>query len=288
MHSPPPVVRRGAFRGSGVVRRGVLTRGQLRTSTYRRLRPDVYVLASVPVTHRLHAEAVALVAPRGSAFGGLTAVALWGADGFAGPGDPVEVLLPPGIRWHGAGVQVRTADTTGSLVSDGTIFWTGRTRTALDLIRRGTLDDAVVLLDRLVGTGMCELSAVRSAAAALPRCRGSRQAREASALADGVAESPQETRLRLLIGRGALPAPVAQYEVRVDGVLLARVDFAYPERRLAIEYDGLWHAEPGQFAKDRRRLNRLSAAGWRVVFVTAGDLHRPDDVVHRIASALRR
>ena len=87
--------------------------------------------------------------------------------------------------------------------------------------------------------------------------------------------------------RGGLPAAVPQFEVRADGVFLARVDFAYPEQRLAIEYDGLWHAEPGQFARDRRRLNRLFSAGWRVVFVTAADLHRPDEVVRRIAEALR-
>lgn len=78
-----------------------------------------------------------------------------------------------------------------------------------------------------------------------------------------------------------------QFSVRVDGAFVARVDFAFPEQRLAIEYDGLWHGEPGQFARDRRRLNRLFAAGWRVVFVTTADLHRPHAIVHRIAEALR-
>jgi very-short-patch-repair endonuclease len=55
---------------------------------------------------------------------------------------------------------------------------------------------------------------------------------------------------------------------------------------VALEYDGHWHAEPGQFARDRARLNRLTAAGWRVVFVTAADLRRPDLLVARIAEAL--
>lgn len=40
------------------------------------------------------------------------------------------------------------------------------------------------------------------------------------------------------------------------------------EVRLAIEYDGLWHAGAGQFGRDRRRLNALHAAGWRVLHVT--------------------
>jgi very-short-patch-repair endonuclease len=66
------------------------------------------------------------------------------------------------------------------------------------------------------------------------------------------------------------------------------VDFADPDRRIAIEFDGIWHGEPVQFAKDRRRLNRLSAAGWRVIFVTAAGLQRPEQLVARIIAELAR
>ena len=72
----------------------------------------------------------------------------------------------------------------------------------------------------------------------------------------------------------------------VEAARPARLDFAYPGLRLAVEYDGAWHAAPGGLARDRRRLNRLTAAGWRVVFVTADDLHRPEELVRRIATAL--
>ena len=67
---------------------------------------------------------------------------------------------------------------------------------------------------------------------------------------------------------------------------MARVDFAWPARRLALEYDGLWHGEAGQFIRDRERLNRLREAGWQVVFVTAADLRDPDRLLARIAAAL--
>ncbi|MCZ2812543.1 DUF559 domain-containing protein [Modestobacter sp. VKM Ac-2979] len=118
--------------------------------------------------------------------------------------------------------------------------------------------------------------------------RGCRRARAAAGLADGLAGSPQETRLRLLLHRAELPTPVAQHSVHDGRVFVARVDFAWPEQRLALEYDGLWHADPGQFAADRRRFNRLLAAGWRVLFVTAADLHRPDQLITRIAAELAR
>jgi len=86
--------------------------------------------------------------------------------------------------------------------------------------------------------------------------------------------------------RSGLPTPVAQFRVFDDEGLIGRVDFAYPDLKIAIEYDGLWHAESGQFAKDRGRLNRLRAAGWRVVFVTAADMYDPDAIVRQIVRAL--
>jgi very-short-patch-repair endonuclease len=65
--------------------------------------------------------------------------------------------------------------------------------------------------------------------------------------------------------------------------------FAWPGARVAVEYEGAWHGEsPQQVAADRRRLNRLTAAGWTVVFVTAEDLHDPDRLVARIAAELAR
>ena len=287
MSAQPDALGGAVFRGSDALSGGMLTRGQLRTRAWRRLRPDVYADAALPLTHRLHARGVALVAPPSAVFGGRTAAVLEGARHLAGPDEPVEVVLPPGVRWHpGGGVLVRTATTAGAVVTDGLLSWTERTRTALDLLRRGPVDDAVVVLDQLVQAEVADLGDVRAAAWALPRCRGSARARAAAALADGLAESPQETRLRLLIHRAGLPPPIAQYSVRSAGRFVARVDFAYPERRLAVEYDGLWHAGRDQFVRDRQRLNELLAVGWQALFVTAGDMHRPSDVARRIAAAL--
>ena len=105
--------------------------------------------------------------------------------------------------------------------------------------------------------------------------------------ADGLAESPPETRLRLALSRSRLPAPLAQFVVRDGDGFIARVDFAWPEHRVALEYEGAWHGEGHQVGKDRRRLNRLSAAGWLIVFVTAEDMRRLDELFVRIAVALK-
>ena len=92
----------------------------------------------------------------------------------------------------------------------------------------------------------------------------------------------------MLIGRSGLPDPVAQHRVWHQGRIIARTDFAWPDRKVALEYDGLWHAEDGQFASDRERLNLLREAGWLVIFVTAANMHRPERVIARIAAAVVR
>jgi very-short-patch-repair endonuclease len=143
----------------------------------------------------------------------------------------------------------------------------------------------VVALDRFLQPGLVFLDDVRAAASVLTG-RACRHVRTVAALADGLAESPQETRLRLLLWRSDLPRPIAQHPVRMDGVFLARVDFGWPEHRLALEYEGVWHGERQHVVRDRQRLNRLTAAGWRVLFVTAADLRNPTRLLARIRAAL--
>ena len=65
------------------------------------------------------------------------------------------------------------------------------------------------------------------------------------------------------------------------------LSFGWPEHKVAVEYDGVWHGAPQQVGKDRRQLNRLTAAGWTVIFVTAADLRDPVALIARIADALR-
>jgi very-short-patch-repair endonuclease len=264
---------------------GLLTARQLRHRSWRRLFPDVYVQADLPVTHALRARAAAALRPD-AVVTGRSAAVLWGVE-LAGPFDDVEVTVPRSSHpVRVAGLTVRRADLPADWVCRRRgVRTTTPEATTVSLAARLPLDDAVVAVDQLVASGMVDLEPVRARARLLTG-RGCRQARAACALADGLAESPQETRLRLLIVRSDLPTPVAQFRVRSGRVFVAKVDFGWPERRLAVEYDGLWHAEPDQFGKDRRRLNRIQAAGWRVFFVTAADLHRPADLLARLAAAL--
>jgi hypothetical protein len=79
-----------------------------------------------------------------------------------------------------------------------------------------------------------------------------------------------EERFLALTRSAVLPDP----EVNVfidpgDGEPAIRVDFAWPERRLVVEADGrATHLTPQAFEHDRRRDQRVTAAGWRIVRTT--------------------
>ena len=107
-------------------------------------------------------------------------------------------------------------------------------------------------------------------------------------LCDPGAESPQETRLRLLLLAGGLPRPVTQYEVRdANGLFVARLDLAYPGRRIGIEYEGDHPRERTAFQRDLRRLNALRACGWTILRFAAADIYRdPARTVAIVRAAL--
>lgn len=85
-------------------------------------------------------------------------------------------------------------------------------------------------------------------------------------------DSRPETWLRLTIIDAGNPVPAANHEVFHRGVWIARVDLAYPELRIAIEYEGEHHLDPEQWSRDIARIERLVEAGWRVLRVTKADV----------------
>jgi very-short-patch-repair endonuclease len=91
----------------------------------------------------------------------------------------------------------------------------------------------------------------------------------------GVPESAMETRLKQLLRRNGLPTPEFQYEIWHNGRFVARVDAAYPEHRIAIEYDSYEH-HTGRLAIDRdsERRARLQRIDWETITFTAASVAR--------------
>lgn len=150
---------------------------------------------------------------------------------------------------------------------------TSPVRTALDLARLLPLTTGVIGLDRLIHVGAVTPVELADALDAWPRARGAVAARRALSLADGAAESPQESLLRLAWVQAGLPRPRANAVV-LDraGSFVARVDLCDERAGVVGEYDGAHHASAERRAQDAERQERLEDLGLTVVRATAVDL----------------
>jgi very-short-patch-repair endonuclease len=116
-----------------------------------------------------------------------------------------------------------------------------------------------------------------------PNARGVGQLPAVVRLANPLSESPMETRIRLALERGGLPRPVLQHPVGPY-----RLDLAYPDRMLAMEYDGREHLTPERARHDLARQAFLTRAGWEVLrFPAVTVLRHPYLIVRAVKIALR-
>jgi hypothetical protein len=166
---------------------------------------------------------------------------------------------------------------------------TSAARTAFDLARRAPFEEAVIAVDALLHVAPHCLDDLHR----LVRERfwhGTSGLPAVLAAADEGSESPMETRARLILIGGGLPRPITQYHV-VDenGHSLGRLDLAYPEKKVGIEYEGAGHRRSGVFQRDLRRLNRLHVAGWTILRYGPGDVfNRPQHMIAEVCQALGR
>ena len=278
----------GVFVGAHAVAEGFLTRRQLQDGPYVRLLHGVYADPSLPRTHLLQCEAAALLMPETAALGGASAAAVLGGPA-PGYGVPVTVIVPPETRWEGpSGIRVHRAPLpSGDVVPSGEdgLRHTTLPRTARDVAALERTATAVGILDAMVREGPLTEDCLR----ALPESGrwGNRRVRTVVGLVDPRSESPPESWVRVACALAGLPPPVPQFTVMYRGAFLGRVDLAWPEARLIVEYEGAYHFDDTQIPLDDARLARLAAAGWRVIRLAAHDLRDLDAVVRRIAEALK-
>jgi REase_MTES_1575 len=163
-------------------------------------------------------------------------------------------------------------------------------RTAFDLGRRRGLTLAVIRLDALMQATGLKPTDVEVLIDRHRGARGVAQLRHAISLADGGAESPQETRTRLILTSAGLPPRQTQIEVfDAFGAFVGRIDMGWDDWLVGVEYDGAQHwTDPARRTRDIDRQAELEALGWRIIRVSAEMLrYRPHVIVERTRAALR-
>ena len=269
-YRPPELLRR-PFLGSTAVSEGLITYDQLRGKSWRQVAYDVYVDASIPDSHKVRCQGIGLILPSGAAITGRSAACLDGLP-LSELDDPVHVLARPKIRVRRRGCRlVRTRWLPDAHVRPGDLPVTVHPRTAWEIASEPDLVEAVAALDLLFRARQPRREVMESWVAKFPDSRAAR----AIDLSDERAESPQESRARIRIRLAGFPPPVPQYNLRMNGHFVARFDLAWPDAKVAVEYDGWWHAGAQQLSLDRARLTGIVDAGWRVYYLTSVDLKDP-------------
>jgi hypothetical protein len=262
-----------------------------RQAAERRLRSQTYAPRMRPHQFFSHETAVALL-------GGPLPLVRDDREVIDGRSLPVHVstfgpgplVRTPGVRAHRADPRtIRLIDIDGCFVADPATAWAH--------LGSWSVPDLVALGDHFCRVwrpgpgrphaGTPPMATIEDLQARIGgvRRRGIRQLREALDLVREDSWSPRESKLRCLIIRAGLPEPALNQDIYDDhGRFLGCFDLVYPDLKVAIEYNGLFHA--GSYAKDVERIAALRAAGWTVIEVTTALYSKPEELIRRILSAL--
>lgn len=211
-----------------------------------------------------------------------TAFALWNFPGFLPNQDDEhihisrpDVMAIPRRRGVVGHVGQFFSD---EVVSHGGLLITSRARTWLDCSRKMSINELTVVADHLLRLPRPELegrtephATLEELADMLDRHKGTpgiRKARLALEQARVGADSAPETRLRLALENAGLPEPQLNVPTELSPGVVRQPDLAYPEHRVAVEYEGEGHSEAAQIIRDIAREEDFSRAGWELVRIS--------------------
>ena len=269
------------FIGTEALARGTVTRRTLR-SRCEPVHRNVYVPKGVDLTAVTRAEAAWLWSGRQATTAGFSAAALYGTQ-WIDPWLPAELYRRNGKPVDGIVIhRDELFDDEIRLVRG--IPATSPARTAFDLGRRGRRTPALIAVDALANATKLQSSDVLPLVGRHRGVRGLVQLREVLDLMDSGAESPQETRTRLLLVDAGLPRPQTQIVVG-----RWRIDMGWEEFKVGVEYDGPQHwTDPSRRTRDIDKYADLDRRRWRMVRVNDELLrYRRHEILVRTCEALR-
>jgi len=201
---------------------------------------------------------------------------LWGLESH----DGIELTVPPDRRFSRRGMVVHQSplDEADLTTVDGISGVTTLARTIIDLaavlhgdayaiafesawcLAPGLLEEIERRLEQIGSVGRHGMKRLRALMADARR-------------RERPLESPLEVRFWRRLQAWGMPLPLTGVEVDDGGGNRYRLDFFYPEQKLAIETDGFtWHGSRDRWAADCRKQTRAAAAGYRLMRVTPEDL----------------
>ena len=213
---------------------------------------------------------------------------LWNVD------DTVHLTQPgrPSGISHGYGVAAHTGTINRRELSlvDG-LPCSSLERTVVDCCMMFNVRQAVILVDHAARLG-ADVPLLRERCAALAGRNGVVALRTALDLVDPRSESAGESLTRELIHRLKLPTPDLQFPVYTASGTY-RLDFAWPARKVALEFDGKskyfdFHPTDEVIYNERQREKALTEDGWIVLRIEWKHLFSEAEFKYRVLRAFAR
>ncbi len=223
---------------------------------------------------------------------GLTAAALWGMP--IPPSHAAEIAqgrvalsrLGHARAWRGRSIFGHSIELPNEHLAEVASFAVATpARTWLDCAALIRSDHLLAMGDWGLERGILSIAEIDTMIKWGSGRRGVVRAREVSPLLRRGAESPQESRLRWILIENGLPEPSINPEIVLPDLTVVRIDLAYVGLRIAVEFDGDWHARTRLHDDHRRAL--LASLGWEIVVARKDDLFDPAELLAAVRAALR-
>ncbi len=256
----------------------------LRTGAVTKLWANIYCLGKPTASARLRGMDLRCGEPVAVCLG--TAAGRYGFDTEGVTA--VHVINPDGhLLRHGVGVMVHRRD-GAPLITHADRPVTAPAWTAIEVARGLGRPRALATLDAALRSGHCDIDELAVAAKQQAGRRGIVVVREMIPLARSQAESPMESEARLAMLDGGLPEPILQYEIIDRDGRRWRLDFAWPDQRVAVEFDGFeYHSSSRDLRRDRQKRAALIELGWQPMGIVSDDVrNRPEAMVRQIRGLL--
>jgi very-short-patch-repair endonuclease len=281
-------VQRGVIHREQLIEAGIgrdAIQHRLRTGYLHKLYRSVYVVGRPRLEPLATATAAVMQADGRGVLGHRTFGAIWGMT--EAPESPVELtVVGNGMRSRRGLIvhRVNSLSPADVRLCKG-LPGTSPARTLVDLAGVLTVDELESALAIARRRNLASDQEIHAAIARAPHAKGVATLRKL--LSEGkhprLTRSKYERKLLKLLSAAQLPKPVPN--AKVEG---HEVDLLWPQHRLVVEFDSVaFHMDRKAFEQDRLRDQRLTAAGYRVLRITARQLDTtPEAVVARIAQAL--
>jgi hypothetical protein len=225
----------------------------------------------------------------------------WGCPLWEASLSTVHLTRPDGKAGRReAGIcQHRGKLADGDVLERDGLLVTSATRAALEYTTLTDVEHSLVEIDYLLHESLVSLVDLRRRYASMTHWPDTLTTDLVLRLADGRSESVGETRIRYLCWAMGLPAPQVNYPiVDENGREVARVDLAWPELGVFLEFDGKVKYEgllrDGERASDvvvreKQREDMICRlTGWHCIRVVWADLYTPRQTADRVREMFRR